>query len=844
VTAGFLGRFLLRESRGSRGRLLFFAACLGVGVAAVTAVAGLTGGMEAGVRAKSREVLGADLTVESRRPLPRELDALLAGEPGIVRTDLRDLATMATLPGADGRATRSRLCLLRVVAGPFPLYGEFLTEPAGALADLLGPHTAVVGADLLPALGAKVGDLVRVGGADFRVAAAVTKEPVRPGIQMVLGPRIFLSPEGLARTRLLGAGNRVQYRALVAVPGNPSPERLAALKERLVAGLPGASFLDVDTHFDAEPNLARQMERFSALAGLTALLSLVLGGLGVAQIVRAWMEGKAAAVATLRCLGMRPAEILWLHLGHVAALALAGSLAGAAIGAALPGIVPVVAPDLFPAELFAGFAPGAALRGVALGLGTALVFSLPPLTAIWRVPPARVLRAEAEPLPAPRAVVLGSGALLAAGVFLAAWAQGGSALRGAAFTGGLGLLAGALALGARGAMRLAALLPRGRFHPVIRHGVAALARPGAGTTGAVVALGMGTMVVTGMWLVETRLLEGLRASIPADAPSLFLVDIQEEAWPGIRGALVEAGATNVDHVPVVMARLSAVDGRPVEALAAEAEDAGRRKWVLTREQRLTWREVLPADNRIVAGSLWSDPGAAECSLEEGFAKDLGATVGTRLAFDLQGVPVDLVVTSIRKVEWTSFAINFFVIVEPGAMAGAPSFAIANARLDASAEQGVQDRIAALAPGVTVIRVRPMVERIVGLARRAAFGIRVLGSFTILAGLAILAGAVGASTVRREREVALWKALGMTRRGAAGLLAVEFGVAGFTAGAVGAAGAVALAWGFLERVASVEATFPAAAIPLSALGCALLAATCGVAAAGRALSVRPAEVLRG
>ncbi|HEU4396128.1 MAG TPA: FtsX-like permease family protein, partial [Planctomycetota bacterium] len=267
------------------------------------------------------------------------------------------------------------------------------------------------------------------------------------------------------------------------------------------------------------------------------------------------------------------------------------------------------------------------------------------------------------------------------------------------------------------------------------------------------------------------------------------------------------------------------------------------RWVLTREQRLTWRRDLPSDNRVLEGALWSDPHGAECSLEERFARDLGAKVGTTLVFDIQGVPLESKVTSIRSVEWTSFAINFFVILEPGALDGAPGFVLANARMEPDAEARFQDRLAAEFPSATMIRVRPLVERIVDLLRRVAFGIRVLGSFTVFAGLAILAGAVSASAVRRGREAALLKTLGVTRAGVAGLLAAEYGLVGLVAGAVGAGGAAALAWGFLDRVTDLPVTIPWLSIPVGAAGCAALAAGCGLLASLRALNARPLESLR-
>jgi putative ABC transport system permease protein len=232
----------------------------------------------------------------------------------------------------------------------------------------------------------------------------------------------------------------------------------------------------------------------------------------------------------------------------------------------------------------------------------------------------------------------------------------------------------------------------------------------------------------------------------------------------------------------------------------------RPRWVLTREQRLTWMRELPPDNRLVEGALWSDPATNEVSLEQEFAADLGAGLGSVLRFDVQGVPVELTVTSIRTVEWESFSINFFLVAEPGALDAAPHALLGAARIDAADEQPFQDELARAFANVTPIRVRAVLEKVMDVLGKLAVGVRMLGGFTIAVGLLILAGVASAGAVHRGREVALLKALGVRRLTIAGLFATEFGLLGLVAGIVGGIAAAVLSWVFLDRIAEAGGPF--------------------------------------
>jgi len=833
---------MLRESRGSRGRLVFFMGCIAVGVAAVVGVAAMSGALEDGLRGKAREILAADIAVESRRPINDDVISLLEESGADETAQTRELATMVAPVTNDGKVGKSRLVLLKAVSGPYPFYGPMVLDPPGPLQDAL-QRGVVVAPDLLENPGVRVGDKLRVGSKEFPVVAVVHQEPQQFGFASMLGPRVFIAESKLEGSGLLGFGSRVRYTLLGRLTVT-DPKSVRALAERLRNEPKGAEYLRVETWRSGQPRLRRAIGRVENFLGLVALLSLVLGGIGVAQIVRAWIEGRTPSIAILRCLGMRPREILTLFLGQIALLSLIGSAIGAGLGSLLPLGFTALADELLGPGLSAGslFQPWAIARGMGLGLAVALLFSLPPLTAVWRVSPAKVLRAEAEPLPAPALIRWGAPLVVLLGIFATAYAQSSSLILAAAFTGGFLALAGVLVVGARLVMWGVGSIPRDGVHPYVAQGLSGLSRPGAGTTGGIVALGLGVMVVATMAIVERELSSGIQSLVPRDAPTIFLVDVQPKQWEGVRGALVEHGADPIESAEIVMARLKSVNGKGVAELAKE-RGGGRARWTLTREQRMAPMDVLPDNNEIIEGSLWSEPGVAEISVEERYAKDMGVGVGDELEFDVLGIPMKFKLTSLRKVEWRSFSLNFFIGIEPGVLKGVPSLRLAAAKVTPEAEQPLQDALAGMYPNVTMIRVRPILEQAVSLLEKLAFGVRALGGFSVLAGLAILAGAISAASLRRRREAALLKTLGATRRGVATLFVIEYGLLGGVAGLLGAAGALLLSWGFLEGLADIEFALPLWTLPAASLFAALMAAGCGILASWKALAAKPVECLR-
>ncbi|MEM9291391.1 MAG: FtsX-like permease family protein [Acidobacteriota bacterium] len=844
MTPALYWKYLIRESRGSRGRLLFFVLCLAVGVAAVVAVASLSDSLDGAIRQEARKLLSADLEVESRRPLPPELEAMLAPIEGLQRVQVHEMPTVVALPGDGDRARASQLVELKVVDGPYPFYGELELEPDRPLGELL-QEGAVVGPDLLQRLGVEVGDILTVGTHRLPIVAVVHDEPDRLSFAFTLGPRVFLDATAFAASGLEAFGSRIERRLLLRLPESISEAEIEPLAERLREALPTSGFYRVETYADAQPALRRSLNRIERYLGLVALVSLLAGGIGVAQTVRAWIEGRLDSIAILKCLGLTGPQVISVYLGQTALLGLVGSLFGALAGLAVPLIVPSLLGDLLPAEAIQLWQPAAVLRGMILGTGVALLFSLPPLLSVRRIPPVRVLRRGAAPLPADRRTLLAITLALGLGITLVATAQSRDLILGFGFAAGLGLVAGLLSLAAYGLAQAAAAIPRERVRRFwLRHGLAALGRPGAGTIGAVVALGLGITVVLAMALVEQHLSGELNAELPEQAPNAFLVDIQPDQWDGVRQLLESQQASSIDSDPVVMARLTHLDGRTVQEITEErAQQEGRGNWALTKEQRLTYAEQLPADNVIIEGALWDRPELDEISLEADFAESLGVGLGSTMTLDVQGVPLELTVSSLRTVDWESFGLNFFMVVEPQALEAAPQFRVAAARLPQGGEQELQNALAASFPNVTVIQLREILEKVSAVLQRLGLGVRFLGTFTVLAGLAILAGAIAASTSRRGREVALVKTLGLTRGGVLAAFAVEYALTGLLAGLIGTVAGGTLAWAVLTFALEIPWEFSPAPFLIALATGALLAAGAGCAASLRALTQRPVAVLR-
>ena len=323
LAPGLFARLMWRETHGSRGRFGFFVLCLAIGVAAVVCVAGLTRNLDRSIRAEARQLLAADLTVSGVQPLSPDIEDFLRDHPEIEATRVAELVTMAVRPDRGLGSGTSQLVELKVVGGKYPFYGTLDLDPDAPLADLLRDGGVVVAPDLMTRLDLGPGGSLRIGSETFAVSGQVLREPDRAASPFTLGPRVFLSDESFARSGLEEMGSRIVYRALLRLPAETSPARLAEIAESIRAIVGGAGPYRVQTYVESQEELREALQRAASFLGLVALLSLLLGGLGIAQTTRAWLVDRMDDIAILRCLGVRPREVVGLYLGQSTLLALA-----------------------------------------------------------------------------------------------------------------------------------------------------------------------------------------------------------------------------------------------------------------------------------------------------------------------------------------------------------------------------------------------------------------------------------------------------------------------------------------------------------------------------------------
>jgi len=832
---------LRREMRGSGARVLFFVACLAVGVAAVVAVAGLADSIQGAMQREARPMLASDVRVTARRPFPDRL----ADAPDHLISEQAQLQIFATMvsaapqPGASAPPA-SIFVELKAVEGNYPFYGELsLDPPTDALLDLLTDESVVVEPSLLTRLDLGRGDTLLIGGKRFTISGEVLGEPDRVEASLAPGPRVFLTQAGLERSGLAESNGRMTWKALYKTPDAQAASELAAWMEQQESL---AAWTRVETWTEGNPGIQRALSQAETFLGLVALLSLLVGGAGVAQVIRAWLARRFDAVATYRCLGLTPTEVGRVFLAQTALLGLMGSLVGSVVGTLCLLAVPLLLGDLLPPGTVTPWQPLAVLQGTLLGTGIALVFAWAPLRQARSVPPIRVLRRTVEPLPLSLGQQVGGGLLFIAALVFISVVQAGDPMAGLLFSGVVAAVILVLALTTGRLSRWLGRLGEDRDSWVLRHALRSLGRPGAGTLSAMVALALGVVVVQGTWLLQHRVTSQLGDAFPETAPSAFLMDVQPNQWEGVQQLLTKADSERVQSVPMIMGRLSAIDATTAETLVQGLPDDQR--WAYTREQRLGVRPEVPPHNDVLEGVFASIDGVDEVSLERSYAERLGVGVGSTVTFDVQGVQVPLYVSSLREVHWESMEMNFFLLVEPGVLDDAPHSRLVTFQVDEDREDALQDELAVTFPNITLISVRSFRDQAKEILGRLGLAIRALGGFTAVAGVVILLASVGATTQQRARQVALLKTLGVTRGAAAGMLAVEYALIGLVAALVGTLGANALAWGVQTQLMRLDFELVPMATLLTVVLCAVGTAVAGVAGNARALKVRPQAVLRG
>jgi putative ABC transport system permease protein len=732
----------------------------------------------------------------------------------------------------------------------YPFYGTVKLNPASSLQTALTPENIVVSNDMLLRLKVSVGDMVRAGGQEFRIAALVDTEPDRMSGTLNVGPRVMMSRAGLDRTGLIRFGSRAAQRFLFRLePRGPGVEETRQILNRT---FPDAMVIDFR---QTNPTITHGLDRATTFLSLVSLIALIVGALGVATAMHSHLQQKMDSIAIMKCLGARSSQIIRIYVAQTLALGLAGGLAGVALGLAVQRVFPSLIARYFQMHVGVGWDWAAAAQGLIAGLLTTLLFTLPPLLSIRRVHPGLVLRREmseskpgwAERLRNARPSLLAGGLILCGLGGIAAWLSGGTsrdAMRlGAYFIGGIVASLLALAAVAWVLLRTLKALLRtsaGASLPAnLRHGVANLYRPGNQAQSVLVALGLGVMFSLTIYLVQHSMLADIARSAPPGMPNVFLIGITEAQKEPLRQMLrSQPGVEGTPEiVPNVSVRLVSVNGTPVENLGFHGWG---KRFLQTRSA--SWSASKPEHTEILQGAWWTGQ-QSQVSVAEEAAKILGVQLGSRLQFSAFGRNMDVQVAAVHRTEAIRVGANNEFIFDPVTLAGLPAIFYGGVRVKPAAVPALQRVAYAKFPTVSVINAADVLQIVQDVVDQIALVIRFISLFTILAGVIILAASVAGTRFRRIREVVILKTLGATRRRVAGIFSVEFLILGLVAGLMGSLLATGFSSLLLKRFFEGHFRFEPLPNILAIVLTALIANTAGWLASFRILGRKPLEVLR-
>ncbi|WP_248919455.1 ABC transporter permease [Pseudomonas entomophila] len=819
-------RQLLRDARASEVRVLFFA--LLVAVAASTAIGYFGARLNGAMQLRASEFLGADLVLQGSAP-PTEQQIASGAALGLSHARVVEFTSVV------GGDSGIQLSSIKAADPAYPLRGQLRSAPEPYAQEIVGggpaPGEAWVEPRLLAALGLAIGDSIDVGMTTLRMSRVLTYEPDRANNFYSLTPRVLMNIVDLDATGVIQPGSRVSYRDLWRGDAEP----LARYRQTTENSLTASQRL-LDTR-DGNRQIGGALGKAERYLNMASLVAVLLAGVAVALSASRYAARRLDASALLRCLGLSRYQALGLYCLQLAMLGVVAALAGALLGwLAQLGLFHLLA-GLLPSQVPpGGLAP--ALAGIGTGLVALAGFALPPLAALGRVPPLRVLRRDLLPIPPSSWLVYGA-ALFALGLIM--WRLSLDLLLTFALLGG-GLIAalllgGLLLLGLRSLRRLLAGAPlpwRLGLGQLLRHPLAA-----AGQT---LAFGLILLAMGLVALLRAELLDTWQAQLPKDAPNHFALNILADDRQPFAERLAQINATSAPLYPVIPGRLTHINDQPVRQLVSK-ESTGER--AIQRDLSLTWAADLPQGNALSAGTWWQQAPSGDqvpgVSVEAELAQSLKLQLGDLLTFDIGGLQRQARVSSLRTVHWDSFQPNFYMIFQPGTLQGLPTTYLTSFYLAPGHDQEVVALSRAF-PAVTILQVDALLAQLRSILAQVTLAVEYVLLFVLAAGLAVLFAGLQATLDERIRQGALLRALGAARPLLVKARRIEFGLLGAASGLLAALGCELITWA-LYRYAFDLHWAPHPWLLLLPLSGAILVGGAGVIGTRRALNASPLAVLR-
>ncbi|MGN7294960.1 ABC transporter permease [Rhizobium sp. SAFR-030] len=833
-------RLALRELRGGLSGFYIFLACIALGTGAIASVNSVSRAITGAIASQGQTLLAGDMRFEldNREATPEELAFLQRYGEVSISTGLR---SMARLPDGSQQA----LVEAKAVDEAYPLYGKVTADPDRPLSQLLGRDGDVYGALaaplLLERLGIKPGTELLLGNLKVRITGTLVTEPDAISEGFGFAPRLLLSREALIASGLVQNGSLVEhaYKIKVADPALRGTLATTANRE-----LPSAGW-SIRTSDRAAPSLTENVDRFSQFLTLVGLTALIVGGVGVANAVRAFLDAKRTTIATFKCLGAPATVVTLIYLIQILLIGMVGIVIGLAMGAAAPFVALGFLRDILPVPAEATIYPAALGMAALFGLLTTFAFAILPLGHARRVPATALFRDQSfdqARLPSWPYLLAGSAAL-AALAGLAIYAADDRFIA-VVFLGAVAAAFVLLRLVAAGIAALARRSPRVNS-PALRLAIGNIHRPGALTPSVVLSLGLGLALLVTLALIDGNLRRQLTGTMMENAPNFFFVDIQGSEREGFVDILKQNSPQGtIQQVPMLRGRILAFNGQDVSQM--NVPPGGR--WVLRGDRGITYQEKPPENSRLVQGEWWPADYAGEplvsFSAEE--AEELGLKLGDTVTVNVLGRNITAKISNFRQIEWESLSINFVMVFSPNTFRGAPHAWLATLT-DANATPADEGRILRAVtnayPTITSVRVKDALDIAEQLVGQLATAIRAAAAVALVASVLVLAGALASGNRARTHDAVILKTLGGTRRMLMRAFSYEYMILGVATAIFALAAGSLSAWFVVARIMKLPVTFMPDVAVVTLVVALVLTVGIGLAGTWRILGQKAGPVLR-
>ncbi len=749
----------IRETRGSRKRLFLFLASIVMGVSALVAIQSFNHNLNRAIDEQARQLLGSDLVISARAAFSEDAEILIDTLGGVQARDY-EFQSMALFTSTGA----TRLSRIRAIDEGWPFYGSIDAEPQSAVETLHNGRFALADRNLQIQFGLNVGDSIQVGNLHFEIAGFLIDVPGESAAAGIIGPRIFIPAEFVYDTGLLQRGSRADYRIHFQFD-NPAPiiESLIAQRDEL-----DTMRLSMETVADRQETFGQAFSTMAQFLGLVGFIALLLGGIGVASAVYAYIKQRVETVAVLHCLGADTSQTTAIYVVQMLMVGFLGALAGSILGIGIQTLIPILLQDFIPVDVSFSISPIAILIGLGVGMGTSVLFALLPLSGIRDISPMATLRknddAVALRFDAVRITIFG---LIFLAVTLFAITQTERWFHGIFFSLGIfsaiGILVGIAKLITWGVRRY---FPDGLSY-VWRQGMANLYRPNNQTVMLMVTIGFATFLVATLYFSQSIILGQLDLTRQDNDANLIFYDIQTDQNLALQNKLLEAGAPVLLDVPIVTMRMTHINGNTVERIR-QTKERTIPDWLFAQEVRATYRDTLTRGEKILSGE-WipeSDFNAdiVPISIAEGIAEVMNLSIGDTIRFNVQGIPLETYMASTREVNWQQVQPNFIFLFPAGVLEGAPQFHVVSTRAESASESvALQSSVVANFPNVSAIDLDVIIATVDDILGKITYVIQFMALFSVITGLIVLIGAVIASKFQRARESVLLKTLGASKR---------------------------------------------------------------------------------